>query len=192
VASKLLSGQGFKEVYNLEGGISDWNGLTAASPKEFHLKFLDKGARPEKMILLAYQMEDALRQFYVEAQKKSPDKELAAAFANLAAVEEQHKQDIIDICSRISIIAPREQDAPPRIMEGGLDTMSFFRQNDDFLKTSTGALSLAMMVETQSLDLYLRLAQEVTDKTAKQFLLNMGDREKEHLRTLAVLFVQKR
>ncbi len=191
MASKLLSGQGFKEVYNLEGGISAWNGLFAKGPKEFHFKFIKKDASPEQMILLAYEMEEALRQFYLEAQKTITDQELAKTFSKLAAVEEQHKKSILDMCLKIGVITASTKNTPVEIMEGGFETNEFFRQNQETLKTITGTLSLSMMVETQSLDLYLRLAQEVRDKTVQEFLLALGDIEKEHLKSLAKLFEKK-
>lgn len=192
MASKLLSGQGFKEVYNLEGGIYAWNGLTAKGPKEFHLKLIKKDASPEQMILLAYEMEEALRQFYLEAQKTITDQELAETFSRLAAAEEQHKKSILDMCLKIGVITASAKNTPVEIMEGGFDTNEFFRQNQEPLKTLTGTLALSMMVETQLLDLYLWLAQEVRDKTVQEFLLALGDIEKEHLKSLAQLFEKKR
>ena len=196
VACKLLSGQGFKLVYNLAGGISAWNGLTAAGPQELHLAFLKEGAGAERMILLAYRMEDALRLFYLEAQTKTRDRELVTVFSNMASVEEKHKHSIIEICIKMGLISAR--DVPDitsarmnTIIEGGFDTDEFFRQNEEHLKTIRGSLALAMMVETQSLDLYLRLAGAVSDNTAKEFLLTMADMEKEHLSYMAKLFEKK-
>ena len=34
VAAQLLAGQGFNQVYNLEGGIAAWQGLKAIGPAE--------------------------------------------------------------------------------------------------------------------------------------------------------------
>jgi rhodanese-related sulfurtransferase len=36
-AAQLLAGLGFKEVYNLQGGIKAWQGLKASGPKELNL-----------------------------------------------------------------------------------------------------------------------------------------------------------
>ena len=40
MAAQLLSGQGFKEVYNLKGGIKAWNGMKAVGPAELGMALI--------------------------------------------------------------------------------------------------------------------------------------------------------
>ena len=64
MAAQLLSGQGFREVYNLKGGIKAWQGVKAVGPVELNLDLIRGDESPGEIIILAYGMEEALRRFY--------------------------------------------------------------------------------------------------------------------------------
>ena len=48
-----------------------------------------------------------------------------------------------------------------------------------------------MMIETQALDLYLRLADAVTDETTKRALYDISEQEKAHMTALGLLLEKK-
>ncbi len=52
-------------------------------------------------------------------------------------------------------------------------------------------LDLAMMLETQSLDLYLRFAAKSTHKESKAVLFKIASEEKAHLKALGELYDRK-
>jgi hypothetical protein len=56
-AAQILTGKGFKTVYNLKGGIKAWNGHSAAGPAEMGMMLLKGDERPAEIIILAYGME---------------------------------------------------------------------------------------------------------------------------------------
>ena len=58
------------------------------------------------------------------------------------------------------------------------------RQNERYLQTVAGYLEIAMMIETQALDLYLRMANESANPITKEVLFRIGDEEKTHLAML--------
>ena len=103
VAAQLLSGKGFKEVYNLKGGMKAWNGLKATGPREFHLTFITKDEKPEQMLMLAYHMEEALRVFYLDVRQRTQDRELGDLLIRLAEYEHSHKTRIITACQELGI-----------------------------------------------------------------------------------------
>ena len=70
------------------------------------------------------------------------------------------------------------------VMEGGIDVDEFLKHNEQFLQTVTGVIDLAMMVETQALDLYLRMAAESQNEATKEVLFQIAEEEKAHLRAL--------
>ncbi|MFC1591944.1 rhodanese-like domain-containing protein, partial [Thermodesulfobacteriota bacterium] len=191
VAAQLLAGRGFSQVYNLQGGIKAWNGHKAVGPREFHLNFITKDENPEQMILLAYHMESAVQEFYRELKDRTADEALAAAFADLAAYEEEHKQRVVAISGELGLLDEKNYiengTMHSDIIEGGFEKDTFFSDNGPHLTTLAGVLDVAMMLETQSLDLYLRLADEVTRNTAREFLLGMAREEKQHLSQLAAM-----
>ncbi len=59
-AAQLLAGKGFKEVYNLKGGIKAWQGHTAAGPAEMGMILLSGDETASDIIILAYGMEHGL------------------------------------------------------------------------------------------------------------------------------------
>jgi rubrerythrin len=52
------------------------------------------------------------------------------------------------------------------------------------MQTLTGVIDVAMMVETQALDLYLRMAAESSNLVTKEVLFEIAQEEKAHLRAL--------
>ncbi len=191
MAAQLLLGKGFKEVYNLKGGIKAWNGHKAAGPREFHLTFITKDEKPQQMLMLAYHLEEALRVFYLELLERTEDHELVGLLKDLAAFEEQHKNRVMQTCQDLGITASDTEHIQEDIIEGGFDKKTFLRDNAPYLTSPSGVLTVAMMLETQSLDLYLRLAEEVSDNTARTFLFAIADEEKNHLAVLGQLLEKR-
>jgi rubrerythrin len=59
------------------------------------------------------------------------------------------------------------------------------------MKSLSGMLELAMMLETQALDLYLRFAAKLSHPQAKEVLYILAQEEKGHLARLAKLWEEK-
>ena len=54
----MLSGRGFTEVYNLDGGIKAWQGATVTGPMEVGMELVTGKESPGEMLLIAYAMEE--------------------------------------------------------------------------------------------------------------------------------------
>ena len=80
MAARLLSGQGFREVYNLKGGIKAWQGVKAVGPVELNLDLIRGDESPGELIVLAYGMEEALRRFYSRFGLRQPEGRLIDLF----------------------------------------------------------------------------------------------------------------
>ena len=61
----MLSGKGFSEVYNLAGGIKGWNSETAFGAGELGLSYFEGAETPETNLIVAYSLEQGLRDFYL-------------------------------------------------------------------------------------------------------------------------------
>jgi rubrerythrin len=70
------------------------------------------------------------------------------------------------------------------MMEGGFSIETFTQQNEPFLDMPHRVIDLAMMLETQALDLYLRFSQKTENKDTKAVLFKLADEEKAHLALL--------
>lgn len=191
MAAQLLVNQGFKDVYNILGGIQAWEQPTAASPTEFHLKFVRGDEDPKEVIGLAFGMELALRDFHQRMHDQTSDAALSELLAHLIKAEDSHMKTLEDLLGEVSPESPGtvraqvvKQAPDSGLMEGGIDVSKFMEENEPYLKTLAGYLEIAMMIETQALDLYLRMAGESTNAVTRKVLLRIGDEEKAHLSLL--------
>lgn len=193
VAAQMLSGLGFKEVYNLAGGINAYQGQTATGPQELNLDLVRGDETPEAIIILAYGMEKGLKGFYETQAAKTPDPELKGLLLNLAQIEEQHQRRLFDFyaASTPEDLATFEAATVPQILEGGFDIQEFMAKNESYLQRVPQVLDLAMMLETQALDLYLRFAEKSAHAAAREVLLRLATEEKAHLARLGRLLEEK-
>jgi len=191
VAAQLLSGQGFREVYNLKGGIKAWQGAKAFGPVELNLDLIRGDESPLEIISLAYGMEEALRRFYVFFKDRASDEELRNLFTTLASVEEKHKESLRKLYLDLPGSSPEpqawEEKTQAEVLEGGFRFADFIRENEPLLKSPGDVLETALMLETQALDLHLRFAGKMEDRETKKVLFRLGDEEKAHLAVLGRL-----
>lgn len=195
VAAQMLSGLGFKEVYNLAGGIKAYQGQKAAGPQELNLDLVRGDETPTEITSLACGMERTLQLFYETMLDRTRDAELKDLFLQLAQAEEHHRQRLRELYQQLE---PAGQDAAAcsdratsETLEGGFNLKEFMATNEAHLDTVSDVLDLAMMLETQALDLYLRLADRCAGQTTKSILFTIADEEKVHLSRLGRLLEEK-
>ena len=195
VAAQLLTGQGFNEVYNLKGGIAAWQGLKAVGPAEVGLALVRGDETPTEIIVLAYGMEEGLRGFYAAMMSEVDDQEVASTFTKLAEIEVRHKDTLFRLHRELDPSVPDvetfEAKIVGKVMEGGLTTEEFLEKNRPAMQTVPDVLNVAMMIETQALDLYLRYTDKLENEKTKEVLWRMGDEEKAHLEALGRLMEKK-
>jgi len=196
VAVQLLSGFGFKEVYNLTGGIKAWHGNKATGPVELNLDLIRGDESLNEIIKLAYGMEQGLQRFYETMHSRTKDSELADFLWKMVDVEQIHKKVLFDL---LAIVDSPEQDlesfeaeVDSDIMEGGFDMTAFMEKNEPFLHSFSDVIDVAMMLETQALDLYLRFAEKSTMIPAKDVLFKISKEERNHLASLGRLMEKKK
>ena len=195
VASQLLSGLGFKKVYNLEGGIKAWGGGKAEGPVELNMDLIRGDESPMEIIRLAYGMENALESFYSKLKSGTDDPELQRFYQDMVAVEQSHKGRLFELHKEVD---PPGQDLDAfeaaintQIMEGGFNLEEFMEKNASFMNSVNEVLNLAMMLETQALDLYLRFSDKSANTTTKDVLFKLADEEKAHLAALGDLLEKR-
>jgi len=194
MAAQLLMHQGFQEVYNLVGGIEGWTQPAAAGPTEFHLEFVRGDETPREMISLGYIFEEGLRKFHQAVMNQTIDGELINLLSSLVKAEESHKRTLLSLVpekEQKQFLLDLSDSKNSNVMEGGIDVDDFMSRNEPYLQSVTGYLQLAMMVETQALDLYLRLAQASQQEETRQILFKISEEEKIHLAALGQLLEEK-
>jgi rubrerythrin len=187
VAAQLLNGQGFKEVYNFKGGMNSWHGLTATGPVELSLDLIRGEETPTEMIEIAFGLEGALQKFYLTVGETVTDQSTADLLKKLAAIEEKHQQMLLKEYDQLTETPAHLANQLPEILEGGFRFSEFLSQNRSVMQTISGVLDLALMLETQALDLYLRFALKTKEVSTKSVLYTLADQEKAHLASLGEL-----
>ena len=187
----MLTGAGFENVINVNGGIKAWQGRKATGPVELNMDIIRGDEPPAEILTLGVWFEKGLQKFYQLAGDRTQDSEVKALLANLAGIEEHHIKTIFDLLKTIdpnqSDMAVFEAGIKSKMMEGGYDIDLFMKANASYLNTAQDVLDLAMMLETQGLDLYLRFADKSTHSQTKEMLYKIADEEKSHLATLGRL-----
>lgn len=192
VAAQLLSGQGFKDVINMKGGIAAWEGQKAVGPVETVTVPFNDTAGPERIIPLAYGLEEGLRSFYDAMSSLVKGEQVVSLFQTLASIEVKHKQQLYNLYTEHSSSVPDkktfEEDIVARILEGGFTTEEYIAKNQAVIKTVQDVIELAMTIETQALDLYSRLAERSEVESTRKIFYSLVDAEKAHLKNLGELF----
>ena len=143
---------------------------------------------PLEVIAFAYGMEQGLGEFYSSAADMIEDKDVAGLLRKLARIEEKHKQKLFDIYMTLNKTGAGreifEAEIRGEMMEGGFTSEEFLEKNRSSMGTKAGILDLAMMLETQALDLYLRYSQKAEDAESRNALYRIAEDEKAHLAAL--------
>ena len=112
---------------------------------------------PLEIIAFAYGMEQGLGEFYSSAAEMIEDKDVVGLLRKLALIEENHKKKLLDLYMTLDETGKGretfETEIMSEMMEGGFTTEEFLEKNRSAMETAADTLSLAMMLETQALDL---------------------------------------
>lgn len=193
-AANMLAGQGFRELMSLKGGIMAWEGAQAQGPADLGIQTLAEAETPSALLERAWGMELALEDFYNALAGRASDEDIAGLFRRFAGFEERHRRTLSEIWSRLAEAGPEGADrqafearatasVSPGILEGGMAAGDYLGHMDD--PSDAGeALELAMAVEAQALDLYLRRSAAVDDPDLRRTLTLLAEEERAHLKVL--------
>ncbi len=186
----MLADKGFAEVFNMEGGIRAWEGFVAEGLPDAGMAYFPKGASPLELITLAWTLEAGSGKFYsnVAGMLQGKTKDL---FAELVKAEEHHKESLNRLYAQFAgtdadqgfpgSMAAEEKAGD--LMEGGMlvsEALEWIRGKDP-----AQIVELAMALETNSYDLYLKMGRTVSGEDAQEIFRSLAAEEKKHLERLA-------
>jgi rubrerythrin len=187
----MLAGRGFKEVYNVSGGIKAWQSSTAVGPQTQGMHLFEGDESAEAFLVTAYSLEQGLQQFYRDMADKAQSGAVKELFTKLAAIEEKHMDQVFERYQDLVDSAGSRQAFEDRItasaLEGGLTQNQYLELFDPDLSVETDVISMAMSIEAQALDLYQRVADRVIDPDARSVVRQIAKEETEHLARLGEL-----
>ena len=187
----MLSGRGFKQVYNVSGGIKAWQSKTAVGPRTLGMDLFEGSQSVKDFLVIAYSLEYGLQQFYLDMAGKARNEAVKDLFGRLAAIEVKHKDQVFERYQKMVDPAISRENFESMVtvsaLEGGLTTEQYLELFDPDLSAASEVVSMAMSIEAQALDLYQRVADQVTDPDARAVVRQIAREENQHLARLGKL-----
>ena len=190
MAAQQLAGNGFTNAINLSGGFKSWTGQSAFDGEEDGLELFTDLSSPEKVLMMAYSLEEGLQDFYNSMVSQAESQEVIALFNQLAAIEDLHKDRLFSEYTRITGTVDRDTflgKIQKRVLEGGLTTEEYLARFNTDLSRIDEVIGMAMSIEGQALDLYSRAAERAPETDNTKILTKIAAEEKAHLEKLGEL-----
>jgi rubrerythrin len=189
-AAAVLSREGFREAYSMEGGIRAWKGLRAAGPPDAGMAYFDPVRSPEELIALAWMLEEGSCKFYGEMGKEVKHPEASALFRELSDDEEKHKSSLFKIYQRRA-----GKDSDPGFPHSllSLESEVDYLEGGIFLKKALEwaqgkelreIFEFSISLEVNAVDLYIKMERKVEAKEAKEVFQVLSNQERNHLKRL--------
>jgi rhodanese-related sulfurtransferase/rubrerythrin len=190
-AAQLLSGQGFTRIINMAGGFNAWTGEAAFLGEEKGLALFDGVESVESALTVAYSLEAGLKDFYDTMAARVENEPAEKLFRQLSQIEVKHQDRIVEQYTAVTGKTVRREDFEngpvPEVLEGGLTTEEYASLLMPSTDTLADIIELAMSIEAQALDLYLRASEKAHNEAGRQALLQIANEEKTHLARLGQL-----
>ena len=173
------------------GGFNGWKSETAFGKEDLGLELFTGRESPAETLVVAYSLEQGLGDFYQSMIPKVKNDEVKNLFQKLAEIEIKHKDRIFAEYLKMSgDSATREEfekQTVEQAVEGGLTTQEYTNHFKPDWESAKDIIELAMSIEAQALDLYLRVADRIDDPQSKKALVQISTEEQMHLKQLGKL-----
>ena len=173
----------------MEGGIDAWNGLVAGGSYEAGLVYFSGASRPEELISLSFALEEGNRVFYERISQDLKEVEAASIFRSMGQAEERHKETLRELHARVS--GKGGNPAHPEGMESGvfLEGGAPLQETLEWAKGKTmkEILELAIAMEANALDRYIKMGRAVADERSREVFLALSREERKHLERMTSL-----
>jgi len=180
----------------MSGGINAWNGLVASGPPEAGIAYFPDNEKPEKILVLAWLLEEGARRFYKGVEELLEDKESIHLFKELGAAEVRHKARLVKLYKELFDSAAAPGTSDPFSTEELSDVMESGMRISEALDWVKGKgimeiLEYSIAMETNSYDLYIKMERRVKEKELKKVFSSLAIEEKSHLERFVSLLEEK-
>ncbi len=191
IAAQTMAGKGFDHVINMAGGFKAWNGQAAVGSQELGVDLFDGSESPEDTLVVAYSLEQGLREYYLSMAQKVKNTQVQELFSRLADIEVKHQERLFRQYLELSDTEPTletfEKEIVVTAVEGGMTTEEYAAMYNPDWDSPVDVISLAMSIEAQALDMYQRTAQKVENEKSREILMQIAGEERTHLAELGKL-----
>jgi rubrerythrin len=187
-------GAGLKNVYNMEGGIRAWQGMVAHGIPEAGMAYFSPAANAEELVGLAWSLEEGSKIFYQGvAEYFTNDSEAHQLFTWLVEAEKHHEEHLLESYKAVAgqepdftkLRAKFSDSINGKVMEGGIPVQDALNWAKD--KGLAESLELAISMEANAFDLYVKMSRKIKDAQAGQIFEKLAEEEQMHLKRLAEL-----
>ena len=177
-----------KSVFNLMGGLRNWQGTTLTGYPRVQIFDLDQ--EPDRLLGTAMNLEKGAWRFYRLASDKYSDDPIGRTFEQVAIAEQGHATLIYRFWQELEINLPPfdqlYQSLAGDILEGGRS----FEDAWSMLETEAGrscsaVIDLALTIEYTAFDLYRVMAERSAGSDSRETFLALAQAEKAHMHALA-------
>lgn len=178
----LLCNQNFKELFNMEGGITNWPYERVKGLPEEAEEVFKEIKEIKEFLLFAIQMEKASQIFYHQVAQKVDEKELVGLLEKLSQAEENHMENLYIRLRELWPETPLlEEIKETGYMEGTiLLPQALLAVGEKLPYKKIDILEIALEKECKAFDLYQRMAIKV-EPPLKEFFKDLAEQEREHI-----------
>ena len=178
----------------MAGGIRAWKGMVAHGLPEAGMAYFSPAANAEEIVGLAWALEEGSKLFYQGvAAHLSTDKEAQEMFNWLVSAEQRHEKHLLETYEALvgakpdfdKLRAKFTDSLSGTVMEGGVAVKEALAWAKD--KGVSESLELAIAMEVNAFDLYIKMSRAIEDKQAQQIFEKLSEEEQAHLEKLSAL-----
>jgi sulfur-carrier protein adenylyltransferase/sulfurtransferase len=175
----------------MDGGIDVWNGLVSTAAVGQGMYLIEGDETVEEIMTLAYGLEEKSRCFYQDLALRSDVPEVRHLFETLRDAEVRHEdklwQRYQELPGTLGERRKFEENVVPKALEGGMSPEHLLSSHPEAFRGYDDSLDLAMAMETDALDLYLRMAKTSDNEEVRSFFSDLAEEERGHLEKLGDL-----
>lgn len=187
----MLGGADFNEVYNLLGGIKAWGQEVAVGDEMLGLELFSEAESFTEVLAMAYALEEGLKGLYEAMIVEVANPDVQKVFGRLAKMEVEHQRRLYNLYETSEPspvnVETFAQMAEPTAAEGGFSIEDYRRRFAADVSKPDNAISIAMTIEAQAMDLYQRAGDDREPGATRDALLQIAKEEKAHLSYLGEL-----
>ena len=158
------------------------------------MAYFSPAANAEEIVGLAWALEEGSKMFYQGVSDHfGADPETQKLFGWLVSAEKSHEKHLLDTYEELTgkqpdfakLRAKFSDNLKGTLMEGGIPV----KEGLDWIKDKgvSESLELAMAMEVNAYDLYVKMSRAIEDKQAQQIFEKLAEEEQVHLEKLAEL-----
>jgi len=175
------------KIYNLSGGLMNWEGRLAADHPKIQIFAADAGLHD--LLYTAMDLEKGAQQFYLEVRDRYAESNLRPTFDTLSKAEIGHAKMIYAIWEKTEE-DPSDFDKlfgamQGQILEGGTSLADAIQRISEVSQPACIPLiEMALNIEYAAFDLYRGMADNAEDNDVRDAFLSLAQAEKKHMRAL--------